>query len=56
MKIDFNIIEDRPATKKRPKVAIIEVVCESKEILGLGVITFGPMKGKLAIYYKEKQR
>lgn len=55
MDFEFNVVKVRLATKKHPDSAIVEVVCESKEILGLGVIKFGPLKGKLVIYYKEKK-
>ena len=57
MKIEdlkFNLVKDCEATATHPASVIVDVTCESKKILGMGVVTFGPAKGKLVIFYEEK--
>jgi len=57
MKIEnlkFDLIKDYEATATHSASVIVDVTCESKKILGMGVVTFGPAKGKLIIFYEEK--
>ena len=57
MKIEdlkFEVCRTRPASEKHPASIAVEVICESKKILGMDVVKFGPLKSTLVIFYEEK--